>query len=85
MKKYIAPTFIADCSALNHEQMNTEITAGEFIALLKGFPKHHEMNFSGLDFFRLKKNGNTVQLEFTQTIYKNENGDIVVKKETSEV
>ncbi len=52
------------------------MTVGEFKDLLKDWPDDFELTFSGgLEFSRLKKRGEKlVDVEFNQTVYKDEDG-----------
>jgi len=54
-------------------------TVKEFIDELKKYPPDREMYFGGLDFYRFKDRDAVLQVEFSQTVYKNENGDVVVE------
>lgn len=56
------------------------VTIGDFKAELDKYPDHCELHFSGLDFYRLKRRGDsTVQVEFSQTVYKDKTGRVVVE------
>jgi hypothetical protein len=52
------------------------MTVGEFKKMLEGWPDDFELTFSGqLEVSRLKKRGdNLVDVEFNQTVYKDQNG-----------
>jgi hypothetical protein len=55
------------------------ITVFELKAELNVFPNDMEIDFSGLDFYRLKQRGdNLVQVEFNQQVYRNQEGNVVV-------
>jgi len=56
-----------------------KITIKEFIKLLQKENQDSELNFSGLDFYRLKDRGDSIQVEFNQTVYKDEQGKVVVQ------
>jgi len=55
------------------------ITVGMLIEQLSIFDKDSEVDFSGLDFYRLKQRGpNLVQVEFNQQVYRDDQGKVVV-------
>ena len=56
-----------------------KLTVKEFIELLKKEDQDCELNFSGLDFYRLKDRGGSIQVEFNQTVYKDEQGKVIVE------
>ena len=56
-----------------------EYTVGEFIELLKKYEPTRTLDFNGLDFYRMKDTGAVVFVEFNQTVYKNEIGNVVVE------
>jgi hypothetical protein len=44
------------------------------------FPDDYEITFNGLEFYRTKLRGEKlVQIEFTQTVYQDEQGNVVVE------
>jgi len=53
-----------------------KITVKHLIELLKVEDPDSELYFGGLDFYRLKDRGGVVQVEFSQTVYKD--GDKVI-------
>lgn len=56
------------------------LTIGDLKRMLAGFDDNDELDFSGLDFYRLKIRGpNLVQVEFNQQVYRNAEGDVVVE------
>lgn len=55
-----------------------KITVKDFIDDLKNYDPDLEMNFGGLDFYRLKEVGNSCFIEFNQSVYKDDNGDVIV-------
>lgn len=56
------------------------ITVGMLIEHLSGYDESMELDFSGLDFSRLKQRGpNLVQLEFVQQVYRDHEGNVVVQ------
>ena len=56
------------------------ITIGELKSHLAGYPDHYTIDFSGLDFYRIKKRDeNHVQLEFNQQVYLDDENRVVVK------
>lgn len=57
-----------------------EITVKHLIERLKIENPEAVIDFSGLDFLRVKSRGPlTVQVEFSQSVYKNEDGNVVVQ------
>jgi hypothetical protein len=55
------------------------ITIGELKEHLAGYPDHYALDFSGLQFYRLKQRGEEyVQLEFSQAVYLDKEGYVVV-------
>ena len=58
---------------------NPSITIGELKERLTIYPDHYTIDFSGLDFYRLKQRGEDhVQVEFSQQVYLNSEGRVVV-------
>jgi len=57
------------------------ITVGMLKDLLNGYPDTMELDFSGLDFYRLKQRSPTlVQVEFNQQVYRDkQTGRVVVE------
>lgn len=55
------------------------ITVKELREQLKAYPDDSELYFGGLDFYRLKDREAHVQVEFNQSVYKNEQGKVVVE------
>lgn len=56
-----------------------ELTVGQFIEDLKNYDPDMVLDFSGLDFYRLKDRGGCIQVEFGQTVYKNDDGKVIVE------
>lgn len=55
------------------------ITVGELKSQLSGYPDHYTIDFSGLDFYRLKQRDEAhIQMEFNQQVYLNGEGRVVV-------
>jgi hypothetical protein len=55
------------------------ITVGTLIEQLSIFNKDSEIDFSGLDFYRLKQRGpNLIQVEFNQQVCRGDQGKVVV-------
>ena len=55
------------------------ISIGELKDQLAVYPDHYTIDFSGLDFYRLKQRNEThVQMEFNQQVYLNSEGLVVV-------
>lgn len=57
-----------------------EITVGDLLRMLDGFPRDAVLYFGGLDFYRVKQRGEKlVQIEFNQPVYKDrDSGKVVV-------
>ncbi|WP_324710119.1 hypothetical protein [Pseudomonas citronellolis] len=56
------------------------ITVGILKEHLASYPDHYELDFSGLDFYRLKQRGpELVQVEFNQQVYRDGTGRVVVE------
>lgn len=55
------------------------ITVGELIELLKKEEPKMPLYFGGLDFYRLKDRGAHVQFEFSQMVYRDAEGYVVVE------
>lgn len=57
-----------------------EIAVGELKKLLAVYPDNYTIDFSGLEFYRLKQRGDThVQMEFNQQVYRTPEGRVVVE------
>ena len=56
-----------------------EITVGELIEQLKLYDPELPVDFGGLDFYRLKNRGGALQIEFSQTVYKDDDGKVIVE------
>ena len=55
-------------------------TVGRLIEQLSVFDARMELDFSGLDFYRLKARGShLIQVEFAQTVYRDKQGNVVVE------
>ena len=54
------------------------ITIKKLIEQLKMYPEDFTMDFGGLQFYRLKEYGETVHMEFNQTVYVKD-GKVVVE------
>ncbi len=57
----------------------SEITVKTLISELSTYDGEMKISFSGLDFYRLKDRGEYLQIEFNQTVFKNENGEVVIQ------
>jgi len=56
------------------------ITVGELRQHLAVYPDEYTIDFSGLDFLRVKQRAPShLQLEFGQTVYRDERGRVVVE------
>lgn len=54
------------------------MTVKKLIEMLQVEDPELEVGFSGLDFYRLKDRGGSLEFEFNQTIYKDDNGKVVI-------
>ena len=62
------------------EQYKPSITVGEFKEKLSCYPDHMLLDFSMLDFNRLKQRSPTlVQVEFNQQVYRDSSNNVVVE------
>lgn len=56
------------------------ITVGMLRDQLKIYPDNYELDFSGLEFYRLKQRGpELVQVEFNEQVYRDKSGRVVVE------
>jgi len=56
------------------------ITVGDLRRRLEAFPDDAEVSFGGLTFYQLRTRGpNLVLIEFSQTVYRTDDGKLVVK------
>lgn len=56
------------------------ITVGDMIDYLKLYDRNMNLDFSTLDFYRLKQRSpDIIQVEFNQTVYRDEQGRVVVE------
>lgn len=55
------------------------ITVKELIEMLQKEEPTREVYFGGLEFYRLKDRGAVVQFEFNQTVYKGDDGRVIVE------
>ncbi|ECC9580731.1 hypothetical protein ACK1DB_004356 [Salmonella enterica] len=63
-----------------NQQNGNLITVGILIDLLQSYPRDTLLDFSGLDFYRLKwRAENLVQIEFNQLVYRNSDGLVVIE------
>ena len=63
----------------NKKQLPT-ITVGELRSHLKVYSDDYEISFSGLEFLQVKSRGaKLIQIEFSQSVYQDEQGDVVVQ------
>ncbi|WP_081430130.1 hypothetical protein [Shewanella frigidimarina] len=62
------------------EQYKPSITVGEFKEMLSHYPDNMLLDFSMLDFNRLKQRSPTlVQVEFNQQVYRDSSNNVVVE------
>jgi hypothetical protein len=62
------------------EKYKPSITVGEFKKWLSDYPDHMLLDFSMLDFNRLKQRSPTlVQVEFNQQVYRDSSNNVVVE------
>jgi hypothetical protein len=56
------------------------ITVGMLMEKLAAFDESHKLDFSGLDFHRLKQRASDlIQVEFKQMVYRDESGNVVIE------
>lgn len=56
------------------------IKVGDLRRWLQYYPDDFDLSFSGLEFYRVKTRGeNIAQIEFSQVVYLNEAGQVVVE------
>ena len=56
------------------------ITVGDLRRRLEAFPDDAEVSFGGLTFYQLRTRGpNLVLMEFSQTVFRTDDGKLVVK------
>ena len=60
------------------KQLERRITVGALKRQLELFEDGKELYFGGLEFYRLKDRGDVVQVEFTETVYRDDNGNVIV-------
>lgn len=56
-----------------------ETTVGELIQHLLGHDKNKPLDFGGLNFYRCKDRGDHVQFEFSELVYLDKEGYVVVE------
>ncbi len=62
------------------ERYKPSITVGEFKEMLSNYPDNMLLDFSTLDFYRLKQRSPTlVQVEFNQQVYRDKSNNVVVE------
>lgn len=62
------------------EPYEPSITVGEFRKMLSNWPDDMWLDFSMLDFYRLKQRGpNLLQVEFNQHVYRDTSNKVVVE------
>lgn len=55
------------------------ITVGMLKQALEGIPDHHELDFSGLEFYRVKQRApELLQIEFNELVYRDRETGLVV-------
>lgn len=60
--------------------MENCITVGHLIDELSKYPNDFTVDFSGLDFYRVKQRGDThIQIEFNQAVYRTAQGTVGVQ------
>lgn len=65
---------------MTYSKEHPTITVGELIDHLKIFPRNFNIDFCGLEFYRLKQRGKkSVQMEFNQPVYLDKQGRVVVE------
>lgn len=61
------------------ERTKVGITVKELRDQLKNYDDNLELFFGGLDFYRLKDRNGCLQVEFSQTVYLNDQGLVIVE------
>ena len=56
-----------------------EITVKDLREQLLNYDGDLPLDFGGLEFYRLKNKGGFVHVEFNQTVYKNDEGKVIVE------
>jgi len=54
------------------------ITIGELKKHLSAYSDDDKLYFGGLEFYRLKDRGSYIQVEFSETVGTDENGEVVI-------
>jgi hypothetical protein len=57
----------------------SRITVGDLKRMLNSYPDDRDLSFGGLEFYRLKDRGGYVQVEFSETVYRDDQGRMVVE------
>lgn len=57
----------------------SRITVGDLKRMLNAYPDSSELYFGGLEFYRLKDREAYVQVEFSQTVYRDDQGKVIVE------
>lgn len=57
----------------------SRITVGALKKMLSAYPDDWDLYFGGLEFYRLKDRGNHVQVEFNETVYRDDQGRVVIE------
>ena len=55
------------------------MTVKKLIEMLQIEDPDLKVGFSGLDFYRLKDRGGSLEFEFNQTVYKDDTGKVIVE------
>jgi hypothetical protein len=61
------------------------ITVGDLIKQLSPCDADLPVYFGGLDFYRVKDRGGLIQIEFNQTVYKDDTGRVIVQNHDIEL
>jgi hypothetical protein len=61
------------------KEEENRITVGDLVKQLSVFDQSKELFFGGLEFYRLKDRGEHVQVEFSETVYRDNTGKIVIE------
>ena len=57
----------------------SRITIAALIKMLNAYPDKSELYFGGLEFYRLKDRGAYVQVEFSQSVYQDDQGLVIIE------
>lgn len=71
--------FIACSFYLYYMETSLTVTVGDMIRMLQAYNPDLPLDFGGLTFYRIKDRGAHVHVEFSQSVYQDEQGNVVVE------